>query len=143
VSGLFALRDTWLGLREVAIIMPLRLITGRQRPNYWRIAELERECGIATLGVAPSSRERGVLLAQGEHVIPAGDMFRRMASASVLAAISAGEAKLRAKEMENLLTGRWGPDQQILTWWRRELGYDVDKVMVIGGRPELRLHPWT
>jgi hypothetical protein len=45
--------------------------------------------------------------------------------------------------VENLLTGRWGPDQQILTWWRRELGYDVDKVMVIGGRPELRLHPWT
>jgi hypothetical protein len=37
--------------------------------------------------------------------------------------------------VENLLTGRWGPDQQILTWWRRELGYDVDKVMVIGGRP--------
>jgi hypothetical protein len=38
-----ALRDTWLSLREVAIITPLRMITGRRQPNYLRIAQLESE----------------------------------------------------------------------------------------------------
>lgn len=36
----------------------------------------------------------------------------------------------------------WGPDQQIMTRWRRDLGYDVRKVPRFGaGPPYLQLHP--
>lgn len=44
--------------------------------------------------------------------------------------------------VENVLTGRWGPDQQIMAKWRRDLGYDVRKVARFGaGPPHLQLHP--
>jgi hypothetical protein len=43
--------------------------------------------------------------------------------------------------VEGVLTGQWGPDQQTLTRWERELQYDVRKVMRIGRTPLLQLHP--
>jgi hypothetical protein len=70
----------WLGLREVAWIRPLRAITGRQRPNYRRIAWLEAQI----YGLAADTNPAKIY--PGELVISAADL--RLIGPEVVRALS-------------------------------------------------------